>query len=168
MDQDRLIMIPNVQGNPSAISIWASTYDYDQSGDFPTLIKNIRIAEGAVPLYDRFKTDGKIVTNGIKFDSGKATLKPESMGVINQIASMMQKYPEIKLSVEGHTDSDGDTEFNKNLSEQRAETVMNKLIAMGINSDRLSSSGMGEDVPIADNSSPEGKANNRRVEFVKM
>lgn len=168
MDQDRLIMIPNVQGNPSAISIWASTYDYDQSGDFPTLIKNIRIAEGAVPLYDRFKTDGKIVTNGIKFDSGKATLKPESMGVINQIASMMQKYPEIKLSVEGHTDSDGDAEFNKNLSEQRAETVMNKLIAMGINSDRLSSSGMGEDVPITDNSSPEGKANNRRVEFVEM
>ena len=168
VDQDRLIMIPNVQGNPSAISIWGSTYDYDQSGDFPTLIKNIRIAEGAVPLYDRFKTDGKIVSNGIRFDSGKATLKPESMGVINQIASMMQKYPDIKLSVEGHTDSDGDAELNKTLSEQRAETVMNELIAMGINSIRLTSSGMGEDVPIADNSSHEGKANNRRVEFVKM
>lgn len=168
LDQDRLVMVPNVQGNPSAISIKGSTYDFSQTGDFPTMIKNIRIAEGAVPLYDRFKTDGKIVTNGIKFDSGKATLKPESMGVINQIAKMMEQYPEIKLSVEGHTDSDGDVALNKNLSEQRAGSVMNKLIEMGITGDRLSSKGFGEDVPVAENTTPEGKANNRRVEFVKM
>ena len=168
MDQDRLIMIPNLQGNPSGISIWGHTYDSKQTGDFPTMIKNIRIAEGAVPLYDRFKTDGKIVTNGIKFDSGKATLKPESMGVINQIAKMMQQYPDIKLSVEGHTDSDGDEALNKNLSEQRAGSVMAKLIEMGIASERLSSQGFGEDISISDNNTPEGKANNRRVEFVKM
>ena len=168
LDQSRLVMIPNVQGNPSGISIKGRTYDSKQTGDFPTMIKNIRIAEGAVPLYDRFKTDGKIVTNGIKFDSGKATLRPESMGVINQITKMMQQYPDIKLSVEGHTDSDGDTELNKNLSEQRAETVMNKMIEIGIVGDRVTSKGMGEDVPVADNTTPEGKANNRRVEFVKM
>jgi len=168
MDQDRLIMVPNLGGNPSGISIKGATYDSKQSGNFPTMIKNIRIAEGAVPLYDRFKTDGKIVTNGIKFDSGKATIKPESMGVINEIAKMMEQYPEIKLSVEGHTDSDGETEFNKKLSDQRAEMVMNKLIEMGISSDRLSSKGMGEEIPVAENSSPEGKANNRRVEFVKL
>lgn len=168
VDQDRLIMIPNVQGNPSAISIWGSTYDFKQTGNFPTLIKNIKIAEGAVPLYDRFKTDGKIVTNGIKFDSGKATLKPESMGVINQIAKMMQQYPDINLSVQGHTDSDGDGAMNKQLSEQRANTVMEKMIEMGISSDRLGTMGFGEDVPITDNTTPEGKANNRRVEFVKM
>ena len=168
LDQDRLIMIPNVQGNPSGISIKGSTYDSKQTGDFPTMIKNIRIAEGAVPLYDRFKTDGKIVTNGIKFDSGKATLKPESMGVINQIAKMMQQYPDINLSVEGHTDSDGDGAMNKQLSEQRAGSVMAKLIEMGIASDRLSSQGFGEDISISDNNTPEGKANNRRVEFVKM
>ena len=168
MDQDRLIMIPNFQGNPSGISIWGHSYDSKQTGDFPTMIKNIRIAEGAVPLYDRFKTDGKIVTNGIKFDSGKATLKPESMGVINQIAKMMQQYPDIKLSVEGHTDSDGDNELNKNLSEKRAESVSNKLVEMGISGDRLSSKGFGEEIPVAENTTPEGKANNRRVEFVKM
>lgn len=168
MDQDRLIMIPNLEGNPSGVSIWAATYDFSQTGDFPTMIKNIRIAEGAVPLYDRFKTDGKIVTNGIKFDSGKATLKPESMGVVNEIAKMMQQYPDIKLSVEGHTDSDGDNEFNKKLSEERANTVMNTLKEMGIAADRLSSKGFGEEVPVADNTTPEGKANNRRVEFVKM
>lgn len=168
MDQDRLIMIPNVQGNPTGVSIKGATYDFKQTGDFPTLIRNIRIAEGAVPLYDRFKTDGKIVTNGIKFDSGKATLKPESMGVINEIAKMMQQYPEISLSVEGHTDSDGDNAMNKQLSEQRANTVMSELIEMGISGDRLTSKGFGEEVPVAENTTPEGKANNRRVEFVKM
>jgi outer membrane protein OmpA-like peptidoglycan-associated protein len=168
IDQDRLIMIPNVQGNPTAISIKGATYDFGQSGDYPTMIRNIRIAEGAVELYDRFLTDGKIVTNGIKFDSGKATLKPESMGVINEIVKLMNEHPEIKFSVEGHTDSDGDTQMNQQLSEQRAETVKNTLVDMGIAADRLVSKGFGEEVPVADNNSPEGKANNRRVEFVKM
>ena len=168
MDQDRLLMIPNTQGNPLAISIKGATYDYGQTGNFPTMIKNIRIAEGAVELYDRFLTDGKIVTNGIKFDSGKDILKPESMGVINEIVKLMNQHPEIKFSVEGHTDSDGDTQLNKVLSEKRANVVKNTLIDLGIASDRLESKGFGEDVPIADNNSPEGKANNRRVEFVKM
>ena len=168
IDQDRLVMIPNVTGNPSALSIHASTYDFGQTGDYPTMIKNIRIAEGAVKLYDRFISDGKIVTNGIKFDSGKATLKLESMGVINEIVKLMKEHPEINFSVEGHTDSDGDAQFNIDLSEQRANTVVNELIARGIDSKRMVAKGMGEDVPVADNPSPEGKANNRRVEFVKM
>jgi outer membrane protein OmpA-like peptidoglycan-associated protein len=168
IDQDRLLMLPNVKGNPLAISLQGSTYDFSQTGDYPTMIKNIRIAEGAVQLYDRFLTDGKIVANGIKFDSGKATLKPESMGVINEIAKLMKEHPEINFSIEGHTDSDGDAQFNINLSDQRANAVMNELIAQGIESKRMVSKGFGEDVPVADNSTPEGKANNRRVEFVKM
>ncbi|UCD61062.1 MAG: OmpA family protein [Flavobacteriaceae bacterium] len=168
IDQDRLVMIPNVTGNPTALSIQASTYDFGQTGDYPTMIRNIRIAEGAVKLYDRFITDGKIVTNGIKFDSGKATLKLESMGVINEIVKLMKEHPEINFSVEGHTDSDGDAQFNIDLSEQRANTVVSELIARGIDGKRMVAKGFGEDVPVADNTSPEGKANNRRVEFVKM
>ena len=168
MDQDRLLMLPNVKGNPISISLKGSTYDSGHTGDYPTMIKNIRIAEGAVDLYDRFITDGKIVANGIKFDSGKATLKPESMGIINEIVKLMKQHPEIKFSIEGHTDSDGDTGFNQNLSEQRSKTVMNELIEQGIDSERMVSKGFGEDKPVADNSTPEGKANNRRVEFVKM
>lgn len=168
IDQDRLVMIPNVTGNPTALSIQASTYDFGQTGDYPTMIRNIRIAEGAVKLYDRFITDGKIVTNGIKFDSGKATLKLESMGVINEIVKLMKEHPEINFSVEGHTDSDGDAQFNIDLSEQRANTVVNELIARGIDGKRMVAKGFGEDVPVAENTSPEGKANNRRVEFVKM
>jgi outer membrane protein OmpA-like peptidoglycan-associated protein len=162
---ERLVMIPNVTGNPTALSIQASTYDFSQTGDYPTMIRNIRIAEGAVKLYDRFITDGKIVTNGIKFDSGKATLKLESMGVINEIVKLMTEHPEINFSVEGHTDSDGDAQFNIDLSEQRANTVVNELVARGIDGKRMVAKGFGEDVPVADNTSPEGKANNRRVEF---
>jgi len=162
--EKRASNIPNLKVDPSGLTIVSGQCHAGNQA----MIKNIRIAEGAVPLYDRFKTDGKIVTNGIKFDSGKATLKPESMGVINEIAKMMQQYQDIRLSVEGHTDSDGDDAMNQQLSEQRANTVMTKLVEMGINADRLSSKGFGESTPVADNTSPEGKANNRRVEFVKM
>jgi len=89
------------------------------------------------------------------------------MGVINEIAALMKQHPEIKFSVEGHTDTDGDDAFNQTLSEQRAETVVNTLKEMGIDTGRLVSKGWGESKPVDSNSTPEGKANNRRVEFVK-
>jgi len=80
----------------------------------------------------------------------------------------MEDHPELSFSVEGHTDSDGDTDANQKLSEDRAMTVMNKLISMGISADRLSTKGFGESNPLAPNNTSEGKANNRRVEFVKI
>ena len=112
--------------------------------------------------------DGKIIVNGIRFDLGKSTMKPESMGAINEIYSLMTENPDLKFSVEGHTDSQGDDEFNLDLSKERAETVMNTLIEMGISSERLEAKGWGESKPIANNASPEDMANNRRVEFVKI
>ncbi|MDX1753001.1 MAG: OmpA family protein, partial [Salinimicrobium sediminis] len=75
---------------------------------------------------------------------------------------------DLKFSIEGHTDSDGDDTHNLQLSEQRALAVKDALIAMGIDSSRMQHKGLGESVPVAENSSPEGKANNRRVEFVKI
>ncbi|GGD40310.1 OmpA family protein [Muriicola marianensis] len=160
----RVVNIPNFRHNPTGITIASRQCHEAQYA----AIRNIRIATGDLELYDKMITDGKIVTNGIRFDSGKAILKPESMGVINEIVKLMQQYPEIRFSVEGHTDSDGDAQFNKNLSEQRANTVLNTLADQGIGRDRLVAKGFGEEVPVADNNSPEGKANNRRVEFVKM
>ncbi|MCD4772928.1 MAG: OmpA family protein [Bacteroidales bacterium] len=111
--------------------------------------------------------DGKIICTGIKFDVNKATLKPESMGPINEVFKLMEKHPEISFSVEGHTDSDGDNDFNQTLSEERAATVKATLISLGISADRLSSKGWGETKPNDANNTAEGKANNRRVEFVK-
>lgn len=80
----------------------------------------------------------------------------------------MQKQPELKFSVEGHTDSDGSEESNLVLSKKRAKTVMDKLIEMGIDKSRLKYTGFGESKPIDNNNTSEGKANNRRVEFVKF
>jgi outer membrane protein OmpA-like peptidoglycan-associated protein len=80
----------------------------------------------------------------------------------------MQKQTDLNFSVEGHTDSDGDEALNQTLSEQRAKAVMDRLISMGISANRLKSAGWGESKPLADNGTAEGKANNRRVEFVKF
>jgi OmpA-OmpF porin, OOP family len=164
LDEIRLINIPNLAEKPTGITIRGN----NPQGDLKSFIKNIRIAKGAVPLYDKFLTDGKIIAHGIRFDVNKATLRPESMGVINEIVDLMKQNPDMKFSVEGHTDSDGHAELNQRLSEARAETVMNKMIEMGISKDRLRSGGHGAGKPIAPNQSAEDKALNRRVEFVKM
>ena len=110
-------------------------------------------------------TDFKIIANGIRFHVNKATLKPESMGVINSIYDLMKQHPDLKFSVEWHTDSDGETDFNQQLSEQKTETVK-KLVEMGIVTERLSIKGFGETQQVSDHTRPEGKANKRRVEFV--
>ena len=156
----RLINIPHLDVNPTGITIHTSN-----TGIF---IKNFRLAKGGVKYYDRVLSDGKIIVNGIRFDVNKATLKPESMGPINKIYKLMVKNPDLKFSVEGHTDSDGDAASNLKLSKARGKTVMDKLISMGISPDRLKYNGFGESKPIDNNSTPEGKANNRRVEFVKF
>ena len=163
LDENRLINVPNLRGDPKGLTIGA-----DKRLDDPVLIKNVKIAEGAKKLYDRILTDGKIITTGIKFDSGKSSLKAESMGTINEIYKILNEYPELKFSVEGHTDNVGADEFNLTLSKQRAETVKNQLISMGIASERLQSNGYGESKPLHDNSEDAGRANNRRVEFVKI
>jgi len=163
MDDARLLNIPNIEENPTGLTIGTTS---QKTGYY--FIKNIRIAKGAVPLYDKFLTDGKFVTTGIKFDVNKATIKPESMGTINYVVKMMTDHPELKFSVEGHTDSDGDNAANQKLSEARAKSVMEKMTELGISAERLTSKGHGETKPMAGNDTPEGKAQNRRVEFVKF
>ena len=164
MDDTRLINIPRLAFNPSGITLEA----YHANDENPFYIKNIRIAEGGVKYYDRVMSDGKIIATGIRFDVGKATLKPESMGIINKIVKMMQKHPELKFSIEGHTDSDGNDENNLKLSEARAKTVKMTMVQLGIPDNKLTTKGFGETAPMDANNTPEGKANNRRVEFVSM
>ena len=166
LDDTRLVNIPHYSYNPTGFTIYP--YFASAKDNKAFYVKNIRIAKGGVKYYDRVLSEGKIIVNGIKFDVNKATLKPESMGPINEIYDLMQKNPDINFSVEGHTDSDGDDANNQTLSEARGKTVMNKLIEMGISANRLKSTGFGESKPIDNNSTAEGKANNRRVEFVKF
>ena len=143
-------------------------FSYSGASEDERFIKNVRIAKGAVPLYDRMMSEGKFVTYGITFDVGKATIKPESMGEINRIVQLMNENPTLKFSVEGHTDSTGNAASNQTLSEQRSQAIVDKLVELGIAKDRLTAVGKGQNSPIADNNTDEGRAKNRRVEFVKM
>lgn len=158
----RVVNVPNVLAPPG----WLLFQLTNGSGD--TYITNLRIAKGAVPLYDRMMSDGKFITYGITFDVGKATIKPESMGEINRIVQLMTENPDLKFSVEGHTDSTGNPASNQTLSEQRSQAIVAKLVELGIAQDRLTAVGKGQNSPIADNNTDEGRAKNRRVEFVKQ
>ncbi len=166
IDEYRPLSIPNLGYQPKMISIEGFIHEAD--GDRISAIKNIRIAKGGKDLYERVMADGKYVTRGILFDVNKASMKPESAGVLNEVAKMMKEHPDLKFSIEGHTDSDGEEAYNLQLSEQRALAVQQALQERGIDSGRLQVKGFGEGVPAADNNTPEGKSNNRRVEFVKI
>lgn len=161
LDDARIINAPNVSFDPMGLTIL-----FDARNQKKGYIKNIIIAKGAVPLYDKILTDGKFVTTGIKFDVNKATIKPESMGTINFVAKLMNEHTEIKFSVEGHTDSDGSDATNQVLSEKRAKAVCDELSKLGMSNERLTSKGWGESKPISDNNTSENKSQNRRVEFI--
>ena len=160
-DSERVANIPNA-AVPTFVWFEASNDD-----PYTFFIKNVRIAKGAVPLYDRLASDGKIVTYAITFDTGKATIKPESTGEINRITQIMKDDNSIKFEVQGHCDATGSDAVNDPLSQRRAEAIVDALVANGIAKDRLTAVGKGSHEPIADNSTEEGRAKNRRVEFVK-
>jgi len=103
----------------------------------------------------------------VNFDFGKATLRPDAQPVLAQVVELLKADPDLKLTVEGHTDDVGSDEANLKLSTDRAAAVVDALAAKGIARDRLDSAGYGESRPIADNTSSEGRARNRRVELVK-
>jgi OmpA-OmpF porin, OOP family len=120
----------------------------------------------ASDMFDALNREGHIALY-INFDTGKSTIKPESKPIIDQIVQMMKSNPDLKISVEGHTDNVGNPKSNKTLSDDRAKSVVAAIIAQGIDAKRLSAAGYGQDKPIADNRTEEGKAKNRRVELVK-
>jgi len=124
--------------------------------------------EDDLNLYDQVVTSGKFVTRDINFDVAKATIKPESFRTINKISTLMKEHPDLTFRIDGHSDSDGPAAFNQTLSEDRAESIRRALIKFGIHKNRLYSRGWGESKPIATNLTAEGKAKNRRVEFVSL
>ena len=101
------------------------------------------------------------------FNTSKAMIKPESAGIIDQIVALMKSQPSLKLSIEGHTDSQGTPERNKTLSLNRAKAVIKAVSEGGISAARMSAVGWGQEKPVADNRTEEGRAKNRRVEIVK-
>jgi OOP family OmpA-OmpF porin len=120
----------------------------------------------ASDMLDALNRDGHIALY-INFDTGKSTIKPESKSIIEQIVEMLKANPDLKLSIEGHTDNVGNPGSNKTLSEDRAKSVVAAIAGQGIGIERLSTSGYGQDKPIGDNKTEIGRAKNRRVELVR-
>jgi len=152
------------QGNKET---WAEVYASDYYYDL-TIVEKGEVEQEitANAILKELNETGKAILY-INFDSGKATIKNESLPIVEQIIEMMKQAMDIKLSVEGHTDSDGSSESNQKLSEARAKSVVDAIVKGGIDTARLSSAGFGEEKPISDNSTDEGKAKNRRVELIK-
>ncbi|MBK6883447.1 MAG: OmpA family protein [Flavobacteriales bacterium] len=131
------------------------------------LVDNVKVAAGAHAKYKEEVLKGRIVTHNILFEVDRADLLPRSYAEIKRIADLMSEDPSLDFTVEGHTDSDGSDEHNAELSLARAKAVVKAMTDMGIEAKRLKTSGKGEQEPMAPNDSPEGKAKNRRVVFVK-
>ena len=168
----RVVNLPKVL-QPTWMSFQVP-FDYENL----TFIRNVVIAKGAVALYDRdaqsmtavekaIAETGKFVTNNILFETGKATLKPESMAEIQKVADYMKKNPTARFEVQGHTDNQGSDKINDPLSQQRAEAVVKALEGMGCDPFNMRAVGKGSHEPVADNATEAGRAKNRRVEFIK-
>lgn len=132
-------------------------------------LSNLRLAVGAPDTRNKLLTEGRFSTTGIYFNTNSADIKPESYGILKEIADVLAQNPEVKISIIGHTDSDGDEAHNLDLSKRRAASVRQALIdSFGIQGDRMQTDGKGEAQPAESNDTPAGKAANRRVEFVKL
>ena len=141
------------------------------SGNMPSdkvMIGNVRLAEGGKDVKSALDTDGKIITHGILFDTGKDVIKAESLPTLKMILGILNDDPELMFSIEGHTDNQGNKGINQPLSEKRAAAVKKWLVGKDIEPARLKTKGFGDTKSLESNKTPEGRANNRRVEFVKF
>ena len=137
--------------------------------NFGLYLSNVKVATGVPDTRHKLIEEGKFSTTGILFDFQSAVIKPESYGVIKEIAMVLKENAGIRVKVIGHTSSDGDDAANMELSKQRAAAVKEMIVKEhGLEGDRIVTEGKGETQPVGDNKTKEGKAQNRRVEFVKL
>lgn len=166
LDGRRVANVPNAVFPRTDTLFFAVSSAYE---DKPILLGPIRIAGGGADLYDRLARDGSVTTHGILFDVNSDAIRPESAPTLEEIGSMLRDHTDLRISIVGHTDSDGEEAFNQELSERRAAAVKRHLVqTFGIDASRLETAGYGESVPAAPNDTPEGKQQNRRVELVRL
>ena len=152
--------------NQLFFNLHGSSYKDDQLGIF---VSNIKVATGKADTRKKLLEDGAFTTTGILFSNNSAIIKPESYGVIKEVANALKAEQAIKIKVIGHTSSDGDDELNLQLSRKRAVAVKEMLVTeFGVDAGRIETDGRGDTQPVVDNKTNEGKTQNRRVEFIKL
>ncbi len=137
-------------------------------GNCEYYVSNLRVATGAPDVRNKVVTEGKWVSHGILFDVNSDRIKGESYGSLKEIATVLTENADMKVQIVGHTDSDGDDKSNLDLSRRRAAAVKTALSTQfAIDAARMDTDGKGEGEPVDKNDTPAGKANNRRVEFIR-
>ncbi len=160
IDKYRVVSIPDCGFTPIGVSLGCIA---------PVGYKHFRITTGMeANSFTKLLTEKKFVTHAINFDVNKSTIKSESMDFIRQLAQFLKANPSIRLEIDGHTDNDGDATTNMKLSQKRADEVKKQLVSAGIDTKRLTVKGFGASKLLQPDTSPEAKANNRRVEFIKL
>ena len=165
--EQRVANVPNAE-LPRGGALYVENINFADEKN-PMLIGNIRIAAGGRDLYDELAEKGRVATQGILFATNSDRIRPESTPTLKEIGEMLKAHPDLRIAIEGHTDGDGEEAYNQALSERRAAAVKAFLVeTYGIADDRLQAAGFGESRPVADNTTPEAKQQNRRVELVRQ
>lgn len=173
LDQTKIIDLPTALTPDFRNTFYLCNGTVVPASEIGMFVANLRIASGEVDARSLLVKDllekGKASTSEILFDVNKDLIKRESFAIINQIGEALKANPTLKIKIVGHTDSDGKPADNLSLSKRRAEAVSSYLINnFGIDESRISTDGKGASVPVADNKTADGKAKNRRVEFIKQ
>jgi OmpA-OmpF porin, OOP family len=168
LDQEKIFDLPKVMTSSYNRIIFSPNYSYANNED-KLYLTNLRLAVGDADTRNKLVTEGKFVTHGILFESGSDKISPQSYGTLKEIAGVLSDNPTLKVTIIGHTDSDGEDAANLLLSQKRAAAVKNTLVTdFMIEASRMETSGKGETQPLQPNTTAESKANNRRVEFLKQ
>jgi OmpA-OmpF porin, OOP family len=167
LDDKKIFEIPKFVPPGILFDKFRIVLDDQESWEF--LVSNFRFATNIPKVKNILQYDGKLVTRGLQFEYGAAGLKPISYGTIKEIAAVLKANPDWRVKIIGHTDDSGDDKINLQLSKNRAEMVKTYLVKyFQLNPMRFATEGMGETMPVSDNKTAEGRANNRRVEFVRF
>ncbi|NLH60007.1 MAG: OmpA family protein [Ignavibacteriales bacterium] len=169
VDEKKVLDIPKAFPPAKYNVFQLGTGEWDDDDEkYGIYLGNFKFAETTADIRSTFEKEKKIVTRGILFDINSDKIKPESYGVLKDIAQILKDNSSSKFLIVGHTDNDGDEKLNLDLSKRRAASVKNLLVKeFGIDTARLDTDGKGESAPVSNNNTPEGKASNRRVEFIK-
>ena len=161
---DRLDLCPNT---PTGRKVDAKGCDLDSDGDG---VIDVLDQCPNTPAGDRVDAKGcslpKVMNlKGVNFDNDQASLRPEAIAILDEATAVLKRYPGMKVEVAGHTDSRSSNRHNLDLSQRRAKAVMDYFVGKGVDANRLAAKGYGEGQPLADNTTAEGRAKNRRVEL---